>query len=238
MEAKTRILLVDDDPGLTAPLGAFLERAGFQVAVAVNGADALDQIKSFGPHLVLLDILMPWMDGHELLRQLRQAGNWTPVIMLTTIDATAERTLSLNEGADDYVNKPFDPNELLARIGAVLRRVRPGQAPLAGADQLASGPLRLNRRARMAYLRDKPLTLSSKAVSVLEYLMTHRDEVISRERLLEVLWDISSPIGTRAVDARIAELRRALGDERAAPRFIETIRSIGYRFIGHVEAVP
>jgi len=120
----------------------------------------------------------------------------------------------------------------------VKQRIRAGQVPLAWAVELASGDLRLNRPARAAYLRGKPLALSPKAVAVLKYLMTHRDELISRERLLEILWDLRSSIGTRAVDTRISELRRALDDERTAPRYIETVSSLGYRFVGPVEAVP
>ncbi len=238
MEEKTRILLVDDDKGLLDSLQSFLQRSGFQVATAINGEAALDEVTSFTPHLILLDILMPVLDGRTALRRLRQTGNWTPVIMLTAVDTTAEKTMALNDGADDYVLKSCEPGEIVARIGAVLRRVRSNQAPLASAMHLRSGELRLDRRSRTAWLRGKPLSLSPKAVTVLEYLMLHLDHVVSREEILDKVWDIDSAIGTRAVDARVAELRRALEDEHLTPTFIDTVPGQGYRFVGSVEVAP
>ncbi len=235
MEEKTRILLVDDDKGLLDSLQSFLQRSGFQVAIAINGKAALDEVASFAPHLILLDILMPVLDGRTALRQLRQGGNWTPVIMLTAVDTTAEKTMALNDGADDYVLKSCEPSEIVARISAVLRRVRSNQTPLASATHLRSGELRLDRRSRTAWLRGKPLSLSPKAVNVLEYLMLHPDRVVSREEVLDKVWDIDSAIGTRAVDARVAELRRALEDEHLTPTFIDTVPGQGYRFVGSVE---
>ncbi len=236
MDTRTRILLVDDDKEFVGTLQSFFERSGFQVATAFNGQTALDEIASFAPHLILLDILMPHLNGREMLRQLRKAGNWTPVIMLTAVNETGEKTVTLDEGADDYVSKPCEPSELVARVRAVLRRARSGQISFASAERLVSGELRLDRRSRQVYWRGKGLVLSPKAVNVLEYLMLHPGEVVSREQLLEKLWDMASAIGTRAVDARIAELRRALEDERTTPTLIETIASQGYRFIGIVEA--
>jgi DNA-binding response OmpR family regulator len=235
---RKRVLLVDDDQVLTTSLGSFLEHAGYQVAAACNGHDALAQIESFRPHIILLDIQMPFMNGRECLRRLRQAGNWTPVIMLTIVDVTAEKTMALNEGADDYVSKPFDNHELVARIEAILRRARSEPATLEAAVQLASGPLRLDRRARVAYLDGRALPLSPKAVAVLDYLMLHRNKVLGREQLLRALWGLDADVATRVVDLRIAELRRALHDERTAPRFIATVPNMGYRFVGPVEVVP
>jgi DNA-binding response OmpR family regulator len=176
------------------------------------------------------------VDGREALRRLRKAGNWTPVLLLTQVGASAERAMALEEGADDYLNKPFDPHELVARIRAVLRRARPGQPPLATAARLASGPLLLDRAAHRLWLDGRELPLTPKATALLEYLLTHPDELISRERLLDAVWGWDYPTGTRTVDTRIAELRRALGDDPAAPRFIETVPGQGYRFVGAVEA--
>jgi DNA-binding response OmpR family regulator len=237
MSAKSKILLVDDELAITTNLAPFLERAGFEATVAADGAEALRQVDSFAPDLLVMDVLMPRLDGRETLRRLRQAGNWTPVILLTQVGDAAERAMALEEGADDYLNKPFDPYELVARIKAVLRRVRPGQPPLATAQRLVSGDVLLDRSARRVWLSShEELTLTPKAVALLEYLMTHPDELLTRERLLDAVWGWDYPTGTRTVDTRIAELRRALQDDPAQPNYIETIPGQGYRFVGTVEA--
>jgi DNA-binding response OmpR family regulator len=175
------------------------------------------------------------MDGREALRRLRQAGDWTPIILLTQIGESTERAMALEEGADDYLNKPFDPHELVARIRAVLRRARPGQPPLAAASKLTCGPLTLDRRARRAFADVTEIRLTPKAVALLEYLMTHPDELLTRERLLDAVWGWDYPTGTRTVDTRVAELRRSLGDDPAEPQYIETVSGQGYRFVGEVE---
>jgi DNA-binding response OmpR family regulator len=130
MTTKPKILLVDDEQAITANLSPFLERSGFILTVAADGEAALAQVPSFAPDLIVLDILMPRLDGRETLRRLRQAGDWTPVILLTQVGESTERAMALEEGADDYLNKPFDPHELVARMRAVLRRARAGQPPL------------------------------------------------------------------------------------------------------------
>lgn len=236
MQDRPRLLLVDDEPAITASLAPFLERAGFAVRVAANGAEALEQAAAFTPALIVMDVLMPEVDGREALRRLRQAGDWTPVILLTQVGESAERAMALEEGADDYLNKPFDPHELVARTRAVLRRARPGQPPLATASRLASGGLLLDRVSHRAWLDGEEVTLTPKAAALLEYLATHPDELISRERLLDAVWGWDYPAGTRTVDTRIAELRRALGDDPADPTYIETVPGQGYRFVGTVEA--
>lgn len=238
MTAKPRVLLVDDERAITDNLAPFLERSGFAVAVAADGEQALRRVSSFTPDLIVLDVLMPKLDGREVLRRLRQMGDWTHVILLTQIGESTERAMALEEGADDYLNKPFDPHELVARIRAVLRRARSGQPPLTSARLLLSGDLRLDRQSRRAYHGPDELHLTPKAIALLEYLMTHPDELLTRERLLDTVWGWDYPTGTRTVDTRIAELRRALGDEPAQPQYIETVPGQGYRFVGPVEAVP
>ena len=237
MDDKTIILLADDDTAVTDSLAPFLERAGFHVLVASDGAAALEKAQAQHPDLLLLDVLMPRMDGREVLRRLRNAKNWTPTILLTRVGESSERALALEEGADDYLNKPFDPHELLARIHAILRRARPGQKSLSAAWMLAANDLTLDRHARRARLGENTLELTPKALSVLEYLMTHPDECVSRERLLEMVWGWEYPAGTRTVDTRVAELRRVLSDDPDDPRFIETVPGEGYRFVAEVQAV-
>lgn len=235
MANKPHILLVDDEQAITSNLSAFLNRSGFETSIAENGEEALQQVETVPPDLIVLDVLMPKVDGREVLRHLRQAGDWTPVILLTQVGEASERAMALEEGADDYLNKPFDPHELVARIRSVLRRARPGRPPLSAAWILISGDLRLDRHSRRAYLNDQEINLTPKALVLLEYLMTHPDELLDRERLLDVVWGWEYPVGSRAVDTRIAELRRVLGDDPGDPIYIETVPSLGYRFIHPVE---
>lgn len=230
-----KILLVDDEQSLLDVLVPFLRRAGFLVESVLRGDMALARIIDIGPDVVVLDVLLPGLDGREVCRRLRGAGNRTPVIMLTQVGGPHERAMSLEEGADDYLNKPFDPGELVARIRALLRRARDVQPPLAGAHRLVSGPLKIDRQCRRAWLAGGELPLSAKAFSVLEYMMIHPDEVITRERFLDAVWGWDYPVATRTVDNRIAELRKHLADDPSAPRFIETIVNVGYRFLGSIE---
>lgn len=231
---RATILLADDDPTIADSLAPFLERAGFHVLVVSDGMSALEKAQQHHPELIILDVLMPRMDGRETLRRLRKSNIWTPTILLTQVGEASERALALEEGADDYLNKPFDPHELLARVRAVLRRARPGERSLSAAWLLTAAELTLDRRARRVTMKGAPLELTPKAFSVLEYLMTHPDEAVTRERLLNVVWGWEYPAGTRTVDTRMAELRRALDDDPAEPHFIETIPGEGYRFIAQV----
>ena len=235
MNTKSKLLLVDDEVAITDRLEPFLSRAGFKVKVVADGELALKEIASYLPDLVILDVLMPKLDGREVLRQLRQKGDWTPVILLTQVGESAERAMAIMEGADDYINKPFDSNELVARIQSILRRSRPNQAPLTVAERLRCGELVVDRTTRRAYLNSEEIGLSPKAMSLLEYMITRPDELLSRERILDAVWGWDYPIGTRTIDTRIAELRRVLGDDPGDPRYIETAPGQGYRFIGKVE---
>jgi len=228
------ILLADDDPNIVDSLAPFLERAGFHVLIVSDGQAAFERAQSHHPDLIILDVLMPRMDGRETLRRLRRLNMWTPTILLTQVGEASERALALEEGADDYLNKPFDPHELLARIRAVLRRARPGERSLSAAWLLTAGDLSLDRRARRASLSGQTLELTPKALAVLEYLMTHPDEAVTRERLLDAVWGWEYPAGTRTVDTRMAELRRALDDDPTEPKYIETIPGEGYRFVADV----
>lgn len=232
-EQKTKLLVIDDEMDLLAELKPLLERSGYEVNTAINGHDGLEKIDSWQPDLLILDVMMPHLDGRELLRRVRAAQNWIPIILLTKVGGTTDRALSLQEGADDYINKPFDPFELLARIQAVLRRTQHGQF-VSQSQRLQSDTLILDRTSRQAWLDDEPLNLTSRAFGVLEYLMEHTGEIITREQLLDKVWGWSYAVESRAVDMRIAELRKALNEDSSAPRFIETVIGQGYRFLGQV----
>ena len=233
-ESRPRLLLVDDDEAIRANLSPYLERSGFEVTLAHDGRQALELLDAAPPDLVVLDIVMPHIDGREVLRRVRSGGNWIPVVLLTEVGESFERAAAIEEGADDYLNKPFDPQELVARIRAILRRTVAGRPPLAAAHNLSSGTLRIDRLARRAWLDSAEVTLTPKAFALLEYLITHPDEVVTRDRLLSSVWGFDFPVASRAVDHRIAELRRVLGDDTDEPRWIETVQGAGYRFTGEV----
>jgi DNA-binding response OmpR family regulator len=229
------LLLVDDDVSIIGQVGAFLERAGYSVHSETDGLRVLDRIDALRPDLVVLDVLLPGMDGRAILRALRAKGDRRPVILLTKIGKASERALALEEGADDYLNKPFSPRELLARIRAVLRRAHEADVPLSSAWKLTSGDLTLDRRARRAVRSGKTLVMKPKTLALLEYFMTHPDELMTRDRLLNAVWGWEYPSGQRTVDTRVAELRRALGDDAEHPAYLETVPSEGYRFIAPVQ---
>lgn len=229
-----RVLLVDDEQAILDGLAPFLERSGLVVSTATDGLQALAAHEGAPADILVCDVLMPRLDGRALVRRLRGAGDWTPVVLLTQVGASYERSAALEEGADDYLNKPFDPQELLARVRAVLRRAVPGQPSLAAADVLVCEDLRVERGARRVLLAGAPVPLTPKASLLLDYLMTHPGELHTRERLLQALWGFEQPVATRAVDHRVAEIRRVLGDDAAAPRFVETVQQHGYRFCGTV----
>lgn len=233
-EHRPVVLLVDDEAEITANLAQILGRSGFAVHTAADGEQALRSVADAEPDLVVSDVLMPGLDGRELLRRLRADGRWTPVILLTQVGESFERAAALDEGADDYLNKPFDPQELISRIRAVLRRHRQGSADLARRDRLRSGDLELDRVGRRVFLRGKEVTLTPRTVALLDYLMSRPGELHTRDRLLASVWGYDFPVSTRAVDHRVAELRRVLGDDPGSPRWVETVQGMGYRFVGTV----
>lgn len=236
-DERPGILLVDDDATIRAGLGAFLERSGYRVIVAADGQEALDLLADADISLAVCDVIMPRVDGRAFVRRVRAEGRWLPIILLTQVGESYERSAALDEGADDYLNKPFDPQELLSRVRAVLRRTVPGERPLSASSRVRAGALELDRSARRVWLGGAELSLTPKAVMLLDYLMTHPGEVHTRDRLLSALWGFEVATSTRAVDHRVAELRRVLDDDPGAPRFIETVQNAGYRFV-HAVVTP
>ncbi|WP_460802555.1 response regulator transcription factor [Microbacterium sp. GXF6406] len=233
---RPRLLLVDDDAAITTALSGFLERSGYDVQVAGDGRTGLEAVTAQAPDLVISDVMMPHMDGREFVRRLRERDLWMPVILLTQVGESWERSAALDEGADDYLNKPFDPQELISRVRAVLRRVSQCSQPLPAATRLRAKNLVVDRTARRAWRGEDELTLTPKAFTLLEYLMTHPQEALTRDRLLSALWGFDFASTSRAVDHRIAELRRVLADDAAAPEYIDTAPGLGYRFVAAVSA--
>ena len=230
------VLLVDDEAPIRRSLGPYLERSGYRVLLASDGAEALDLLASYQVDIIVSDVLMPRMDGRELVRRVRAGGAWTPIILLTQVDASYERISALDDGADDYLSKPFDPAELASRIRAVLRRTRGMAQPLTSAPRLVAGDLVLERTSRRVTLAGREVALTPKATVLLDYLMSHPGELHTRDDLLASLWGIDFATSTRAVDHRIREIRQALGDAAANPVYIETVPSVGYRFRAGVRA--
>ena len=216
-----KVLLVDDDPAILEVLGAFLGGAGFGVLGAEDGEKALELLPE--ADLVILDLMLPKVGGLEVARLIRQERPELPLLILTAKGEEEDRVLGLELGADDYVVKPFSPREVVARVKALLRR--------AGLrEELVYGPLRLLPTRREAYLAGKPLPLSRLEFDLLLTLAQHPGVVFSRERLLERVWGPGFPGVDRVVDVHIAALRKKLGDDPENPRFIETVRGVGYRF--------
>jgi DNA-binding response OmpR family regulator len=238
LEQRTKLLLVDDEESIISTLKTFLELSGFEVVTAKNGIEALNCVPQHRPDLIVLDVLMPDLDGREALRQLRKREDWTPVILLTQVTGTPQRIMAIEEGADDYLSKPFDPQELVVRIRAVLRRTQAGKQPLQSSRRLRSHDVVLDRSTRRVFAGEHEQPLTPKSVSMLEYFMTHPNELLSREHLLDVVWGWESAIGERAVDTRIAELRKVLHDDPVDPRFIETVPGAGYRYVAPVDTEP
>jgi DNA-binding response OmpR family regulator len=217
------VLVVEDEPNIGALVRTYLERAGYAVRWVRSGEAALTELDARRIELVVLDLGLPGIDGLEVCRRI---GGTTPVIMLTARDEEPDRIAGLELGADDYVTKPFSPRELTARVRAVLRR---GERAAADVEEwLALGPLRLNRSAREVELDGAEIVLTQREFDLLEYLVRHRGQVVTRDRLLENVWDYRSPGETRTVEVHVAQLRRKLG----RPELIHTVRGLGYKMKG------
>ena len=231
------ILLADDESAITDNLAPLLRRAGYDVVVASDGRQALDAVRASAPDLVVLDVMMPVLDGRAVLRTMRAEHRSTPVILLTQVGESSERAMALEEGADDYLNKPFDPQELTARIRAVLRRgASAAGGGLGQSPRLRSGSVVLDRVSQRVSRDGRDVVLTPRATALLAYFMTHPDEVMTRERLLEAVWGWTFQTSTRSVDTRVAELRRELEVDSGDPQLITTVLGTGYRFSGRVES--
>jgi len=224
---STRILVVDDEPSIVDVLRYNLEKAHYRVDVARDGPQALETAKSREPDLIVLDLMLPGLDGLEVCRQLRKESD-VPIIMLTARDEEVDRVVGLELGADDYVVKPFSMRELLARIKTVLRRA---QSPPSVPDQrLQMGHLRLESDRHQAFWKNQLLTLSAQEFDLLHTFLRHPGQVLSREQLLEQVWGYEVACDTRTVDSAMKRLRAKLRSiEPAASEIVSTVRGVGYR---------
>jgi two-component system response regulator RegX3 len=225
---KRTILLVEDERSITEPLAAALEREGFDAQVEGTVAGALERARELNPDLVLLDVMLPDGSGFDVCRELRQSSK-VPIIMLTARGEEADRVVGLELGADDYVVKPFSAREVVARIRAVLRRTETAAEPEpVGAVEI--GEIRLDPAKREVRRAGEPVELSRKEFDLLALLMRNAGTVVKRERLLEDVWDTSWFGSTKTLDVHMSALRRKVGDDSADPRYLHTVRGVGFRF--------
>ena len=232
----TRILIVEDEASIAEPFARLLRREGFETTVARTAAEALDAARTTEPDLILLDLALPDGDGRDVCRVLRSERD-VPVIMVTARGTETDRVVGLELGADDYVVKPFSSAEVIARIRAVLRRS--GRDPGAAPDPpVEIDGLRLDPGSRRASLDGKPLELSRKEFDLLARLMRDAGRVVTREDLMNDVWDENWFGSTKTLDVHVGWLRRKLDDDPAEPRFIHTVRGLGFRFAASEEEQP
>ena len=226
------VLIVDDDRQIRDLLRLYVEREGHRATFAADGPEALAVAARSRPDLVLLDVMLPGLDGFEVCRQLRETSD-VPVLLLTARSGDSDKVVGLDIGADDYIVKPFSPRELMARVRAQLRRHRPpsDDEPVLLADGLVLDP-----SAVEVTLDGRPISMTPAEFRILHTLMRRPGRVFSRDELIEVLHRDDDPgIIDRTIDVHLGRLRRKLGDDAAAPRFIGTVRTVGYKFVAPVE---
>ncbi len=225
MTVQRTILVIDDDTRLRDLLAEYLDSRGYAVRTAEGGEPGLEIIRSETIDLVVLDVMMPGMDGFEVLKALRRFSS-TPVIMLTARGDEMDRIVGLEIGADDYMPKPFNPRELLARMQAVLRRSSPDSAQVS--SKLLVGPLSIDVDRRSVTLHGETIEMTTTEFEVLKTLVANAGRVIPRERLMELARGEEFAAFERSVDVHISHIRKKLGDDGKRPRFVKTVRGIGY----------
>ncbi len=230
-ESNGTVLVVDDEPTIVEIVARYLERAGYETFEAADGPEALRLAELHRPDLVVLDLMLPGLDGIEVMRRLQERpGRRTAVILLTARGEESDRLIGLRRGADDYVVKPFSPAELVARVEAVMRRVSPLGEEEAEEPPIEHGPLRVEPATRRVFLDGEELDLTQREFDLLAYLAARPGRVFSRDQLMEAVWEYPFFTDTSTVTVHIRRLRAKLGDDSAEPRFVETVWGVGYRF--------
>lgn len=224
-----RILIVEDEPGLVLTLSDLLAAEGYEVDSAQDGITGLRMAMEGQYDLIVLDVMLPGKNGFDVCRELRRQGRDAAVLMLTARGQVVDRVVGLKLGADDYLAKPFDPSELTARIEALLRRA--GRAAFGPLSHFEFGDVVVDFDHGAVTKGGQPVQMAGKELQLLRYLVEHRGQTVSRERLLEAVWEYSAGVTSRTVDVHIAWLRQKLEDTPQSPRWIHTVRGVGYRFV-------
>jgi DNA-binding response OmpR family regulator len=229
MDSRGSVLVVDDEPTITDVVSRYLQRAGYDTRSAADGPAALQRAAEVRPDLVVLDLMLPGMDGLEVMRRLRAAGNdrRLPIILLTAKGETTDRVIGLRLGADDYVAKPFSPAELVARVDAVLRRV---DAAPELEDPIAFDELELDPVARTVTVRGGEVQLTLREYDLLLHFMRHPGQVFSRDQLMDTVWQYSFYSDTSTVTVHVRRLRAKIEQDPSQPRWLQTVWGVGYRF--------
>ncbi|MCD2138920.1 response regulator transcription factor [Salinicoccus halitifaciens] len=228
------ILVVDDEPSIVTLLKFNLEQAGYNVLTAEDGRTGLDMALNEKPDLMVLDLMLPGMDGMDVCKTLRQEKVNLPILMLTAKDDEFDKILGLELGADDYLTKPFSPREVVARVKAILRRSQSEDAEQSE-QILKIGDLEIHLDRYDVYFKDRQLVLTPKEFELLLYLANHRGKVLSRDQLLNGVWDFQYDGDTRIVDVHISHLREKIEEDTKKPVYIRTIRGFGYKLEGPAE---
>ena len=227
--ARAKVLVVDDEPAIGDVVSRYLKRAGYETTVAGTGRDALASAETTRPDLVVLDLMLPDIDGLEVMRRLRRdGGRRAAIILLTARGEESERVVGLRLGADDYVVKPFSPAELVARVDAVLRRIEPAAERR---PPLRFDGLEIDPSARRVMLDGQPVELTQREFELLLFLADHPGQVFTRDQLMDRVWQYTFCIDTSTVTVHIRRLRAKLEPDPTRPRFVETVWGVGYRFV-------
>ena len=224
---SSRILLVEDEPGLVLTISDLLASEGYEVESATDGRSGLERALKGPFDLVILDVMLPAKNGFDVCRELRQHGQDVAVLMLTAKSQVTDRVVGLKLGADDYLAKPFDPGELLARVEALLRRVK--KEHRLEVKSFSFGSVEADFESGIVKRAGQAVPLAAKEMQLLRYLVENRGKVLPREEILADVWEYQSGVSSRTIDVHVAWLRQKLEDNPASPRFIHTVRGTGYR---------
>ncbi|SEB95096.1 response regulator transcription factor [Paenibacillus sp. GP183] len=225
---KKKILVVDDEPSISMLIEFNLKLAGYEVHCVYDGEAVFEAIQSFRPDLIILDLMLPKMDGFQVCRKLRSQNNLVPIIMLTAMQDLSDKIAGLDNGADDYMTKPFSPQELISRIQAIIRRIQtlPSSSEI---NPIHIGQISVQPDQREVSMNGDPIELTPKEFELLLFLCKHRGKVLSRQQLLHGVWDYHFLGDTRIVDVHISHLRDKIENNARNPEYIVTIRNVGYK---------